>query len=150
AASEHFQAALALDPGQPQALAGRGWLASLAGRPQEARPWLEQAAGKASDDFAIQYLYGLALLEGTPGPDDLRAARRAFAQAVALQPDFGEAWARLAFAQAQDDPLPPEAVRSFETAHRLLPTHTGIAFNLALAYARTGQRDRAQEIIDHV
>jgi tetratricopeptide (TPR) repeat protein len=153
AAAEHFQAALAQDPAQPQALAGKGWLESLAGHPQEARPWLEKAAHKAPDDFVIQYLYGLTLLEGKPGPpssDDLREARRAFRQAVALQPDFGEAWARLAFAEAQDDPLPPEAVRSFETAHRLLPTHTDIAYNLALAYARTGQRDRAQEIIDHV
>jgi len=150
AAAEHFQAALAQDPAQPQALAGRGWLESLAGHPHEARPWLEKAATRAPDDFVIQYLYGLALLEGTPGPDDLRQARRAFAQAVALQPDFGEAWARLAFAQAQDDTLLPEALRSFETAHRLLPTHTDIAYNLALAYARTGQRDRAQEIIDHV
>jgi tetratricopeptide (TPR) repeat protein len=150
AAAEHFQAALALDPAQPQALAGKGWLESVAGHPQEARPWLEKAAARAPDDFVIQYLYGLALLEGTPSANDLRQARRAFAQAVALQPDFGEAWARLAFAQAQDDTLLPEALRSFETAHRLLPARTDIAFNLTLAYARSGQRDRAQEIIDHV
>ncbi|HEY2738623.1 MAG TPA: tetratricopeptide repeat protein [Thermoanaerobaculia bacterium] len=150
AAAEHFQAALAQDPAQPQALAGRGWLESLAGHPQEARPWLEKAATRAPDDFVIQYLYGLALLEGTPSPADLRQARRAFTQAVALQPDFGEAWARLAFAQAQDDTFLLEALHSFETAHRLLPSHTDIAYNLALAYARSGQRDRAQEIIDHV
>jgi tetratricopeptide (TPR) repeat protein len=150
AASEHFRAALALDPEQAQALAGLGWIESLSSRPQEARPWLEKAARKAPDDFVIQYLYGLALLEGNPGPADLRQARDAFARAVALQPEFGEAWARLAFAQAQDDPLPAEAARSFETAHRLLPARTDIAYNLVLAYARTGQRDRAQEVIDHV
>jgi tetratricopeptide (TPR) repeat protein len=150
AAAEHFHAALALDAGQPQALAGLGWLASLGGRPQEALPWLEKASRKAPDDFVIQYLYGLALLEDKPGPADLRQARDAFARAVALQPEFGEAWARLAFAQAQEDPIPAEAVRSFETAHRLLPTHTDIAYNLVLAYARTGQRERAEEVIDHV
>jgi tetratricopeptide (TPR) repeat protein len=150
AASEHFRSALALDPGQPQALAGLGWLESLGGRPREARPWLEKAARKAPDDFVIQYLYGLALLEDKPGPAELRLARDAFARAVALQPEFGEGWARLAFAQAQEDPMPAEAVRAFETAHRLLPTHTDIAYNLVLAYARTGRRERAQEVIDHV
>lgn len=150
AAGEHFRAALALDPEQPQALAGMGRLQTLADRPREARPWLERAAKKAPDDFVIQYLYGLNLLELDPGPQEMRQAREAFARAVALQPDFGEAWARLAFAQAQEDPPPPEAVHAFETAHKLLPTRTDIAFNLMLVCARTGRRDRAQDILDHV
>jgi Tfp pilus assembly protein PilF len=158
AAAEHFRAALTLDPEQAQALAGMGWLESLADRPQEARPWLERAARKAPDDFVIQYLYGLSLLEGKPGPAEIRQAREAFARAVALQPEFGEAWARLGFVQAQtqdqnqspDTPLPAEALHAFETAHRLLPTHTDIAYNLILAYARSGQRDRAEAMIDQV
>jgi Flp pilus assembly protein TadD len=148
-AAEHFRAALALDAGQAQALAGLGWIESLSGRPREARPWLEKAAAKAPDDFVIQYLYGLALLD-LAGPADLRLARDAFARAVTLQPEYGEGWARLGYAQAQEDPLPPEAVTAFETAHRLLPTHTDVAFNLMLAYARSGQRERAAEMIDRV
>ena len=154
AAAEHFQAALALDPEQPQALAGMGRLEELAAHPKEARPWLAKAARKAPDDFVIQYLYGLNLLEDLPelhpGPREMRQARDAFARAVALQPDFGEAWARLAYTQAQEDPPPPEAVASFETAHKLLPARIDIAFNLLLLCARTGHRDRAQEILDRV
>lgn len=150
AAAEHFHAALALDAGQAQALAGLGWIELLANRPREARPWLTKGAHNAPDDFVIQYLYGLALLDQHPGPDDLRQAGSAFARAVALQPEFGEAWARLAFTQAQGETPPPEAVRSFETAHHLLPARTDIAFNLVLAYARTGQRDKAEELIDRV
>jgi len=149
-AAEHFRAALALDPEQPQALAGLGWIESLSGRPQEARPWLAKAAAKAPDDVIIQYLYGTALLDGTSGPAEARQAQAALARAVALQPEFGEAWARLAFAQAQEDPLPADAVLSFETAHRLLPARSDIAYNLVLACARSGRRDRAQEVIDHV
>jgi tetratricopeptide (TPR) repeat protein len=150
AADEHFRTALALDPEQPQALAGMGRLETLAGSAQQARPWLEKAARKAPDDFLIQYLYGAALLDATPGPQEIRQAKEAFARAVALQPEFGEAWARLAYAQAQDDALLPEAVRSFETAHRLLPTRLDIAYNLLLAAARSGRMDRAQEVLDRV
>lgn len=150
AAGEHFRAALALDPEQPQALAGMGRLQALAERPEEARPWLEKAARSATDDFIVQYLYGLNLLELKPGPEEMRRAQEAFARAVALQPDFGEAWARLAYTQAQQEPPPPDAVASFETAHKLLPTRLDIAYNLLLLCARTGRRDRAQEILDHV
>jgi len=150
AAADHFHAALALDPEQPQALAGLGWIESLSGRPQEAQPWLAKAAAKAPDDVVIQYLYGIALLDGTSGPAEARQAQAALARAVALQPELGEAWARLAFAQAREDPMPADAVLSFETAHRLLPGRTDIAFNLVLACARSGRRDRAQEVIDHV
>jgi tetratricopeptide (TPR) repeat protein len=154
AAAEHFQAALALDPEQPQALAGMGRLEAMAEHPKEARPWLEKAARKAPEDFVIQYLYGLNLLEDLPalrpGLPEMRQAREAFARAVALQPDFGEAWAHLAYTQAQEDPPPPEAVAAFETAHKLLPARIDIAFNLMLLCARTGHRDRAQEILDHV
>jgi tetratricopeptide (TPR) repeat protein len=150
AAAEHFRAALTLDPEQPQALAGMGRLQTSAGRPEEARPWLEKAAQRAPDDFVVQYLYGLNLLELQPGAQEMRRARDAFARAVALHPEFGEAWARLAYAQAQEEPPPPEAVQSFETAHKLLPSRIDIAFNLMLVCARTGRMERAQEVRDHV
>jgi tetratricopeptide (TPR) repeat protein len=153
AAGEHFRAALALDPEQAQALAGTGRLEALSGRPREARGWLERAARRAPDDFVIQYLSGVALLGAAPGPAELRQARASLERAVALQPEFGEAWARLAYAQAEEAPdgaPSAEALRSFETAHRLLPTRTDIAFNLVLSYARSGQRARAREVIDRV
>jgi len=155
AGSEHFRAALALDPEEAQALAGLGRIEALAGKPRQAVPWLERAARRAPDDFVIQYLYGFALLEaqsGTPDRTEMKRARDAFSRAVALQPDFGEAWARLAYAQAEertDGAVTAEALRSFETAHRFLPTRTDIAFNLVLSYARNGQGARAEEVIDH-
>jgi tetratricopeptide (TPR) repeat protein len=151
AAAEHFHAALALDPEQAQAQAGLGRLEALAGRPKEALPWLERAAARAPDDFVIQYLFGVALLDTQPDRKGLQRARDAFGRAVALQPEYGEAWARLAYAQAEEDPdtLAAAALGSFETAHRLLPTRSDIAFNLVLAYARSGKRDRAQDVIEH-
>jgi tetratricopeptide (TPR) repeat protein len=37
-----------------------------------------------------------------------------------------------------------------ETAHRLLPSRMDVAHNLALAYARTGQTAKAEELIERV
>lgn len=149
-AAEHFRAALAEQPDYPAALAGLGVIEELSDRPLEARPYLEKAARLAPDDFVIQYLYGLNLLEPTPGPEELAAARAAFTRAVELSPELGEGWARLAWVRGQEHPMPPEVVRLFETAHRLLPSQLEVAYNLMLAYARTGQREKARELMDRV
>jgi tetratricopeptide (TPR) repeat protein len=149
AAAEHFRAALAERPDHGPALAGLGHLEELADRPQEARTWYEKAAKLAPDDFLVQFLYGRNLIED-PGPDTLRPARAALSAAVQLRPDFGEAWARLGYTYQSADPMPPEAVQALETAHRLLPSRMDVAHNLAIVYARTGERRRAEALIDNV
>jgi Flp pilus assembly protein TadD len=148
-AGEHFRAALALQPDHGPALAGLGFLAERAGRTPEARADYEKAAKLAPDDVRVQYLYADNLI-ADPGPDSLRLARAALQRAVTLRPDFGEAWARLGYTYQSEEELPPEAVRSLETAHRLLPARMDVAHNLALAYARAGQGAKAQELIDRV
>ncbi len=149
AAEEHFRAALALQPDHAPALAGLGFLAERAERPAEARPYYEKAAKLAPDDFLVQYLYAVNLTDD-PGPGSLRQARAALIRAVALRPDFGEAWARLGYTYQGEEALPAEAVQALETAHRLLPSRTDVAHNLAAAYARTGQPGKAEELIERV
>jgi tetratricopeptide (TPR) repeat protein len=148
-AGEHFRAALALQPDHGLALAGLGFLAERAGRTAEARSFYEKAAKLAPDDVRVQYLYANNLI-ADPGPDSLRTARAALTRAVALRPDFGEAWARLGYTYQAEESLPPEAVQALETAHRLLPARMDVAHNLSLAYARTGQTARAEELIERV
>jgi tetratricopeptide (TPR) repeat protein/soluble cytochrome b562 len=148
-AGEHFRAALALQPSHGPALAGLGFLAERAGRTDEARASYEKAAKLAPDDVRVQYLYANNLI-ADPGPDSLRLARAALKRAVALRPDFGEAWARLGYTYQTEEDLPPEAVQALETAHRLLPARMDVAHNLSLAYARNGQAANAQELIDRV
>ncbi len=148
-AAEHFQATLALQPEHGPALAGLGFLAERAGRAAEARSYYEKAAKLAPDDVRVQYLYGANLI-ADPGPDSLRTARAALRRAVTLQPDFGEAWARLGYTYQAEESLPPEAVQALETAHRLLPSRMDVAHNLSLAYARIGQTAKAEELIDRV
>ncbi len=148
-AAEYFRAALALQPDHGQALAGLGFLAEQAGRKDEARSFYEKAAKLAPDDVRVQYLYANNLIDD-PGPDSLRKARAALTRAVALRPDFGEAWARLGYTYQAEESLPPEAIQALETAHRLLPARMDVAHNLSLAYARTGQTAKAEDLIEHV
>lgn len=149
AAEEHLRAALALQPDNASALAGLGFLAERADRPAEARPWYEKAAKLAPDDFLVQYLYAVNLTDD-PGPGSLRQARAALTRAVALRPDFGEAWARLGYTYQDEEELPAEAIQALETAHRLLPSRMDVAHNLAAAYARNGQTRKAEELIERV
>ncbi|MEA2601012.1 MAG: hypothetical protein QOF89_2004 [Acidobacteriota bacterium] len=149
AAEEHFRAALAVRPDYGPALGGLGYLAERANHPQEARSWYEKAVKLAPDDFVVQYRYARNLLED-PGPDSLRAARAALARVVALRPDFGEAWASLGYTYQSDEWVDENAIHALETARRLLPSRLDVAHNLALAYARTGHRQQAQELIDRV
>jgi len=147
-AEEHLKAALAANPGHGPALAGLGVLAELAGRTEEAGSWLERAAKAAPDDFLIQYRWGLNRLALAPDRAALRQAADALGRAVALRPDFGDAWARLGYALSSEVPLPPEALRAFETAHRLMPWDTSIAFNLMLTRIRMGKAKEAEALID--
>lgn len=150
AAEEHFQAALKASPGHGPARAGLGRIAQDAGRLAEARAHYEQAARSSPDDFFLQYLWGLSLLEPAPDQATLPQAKRALQRAVELKPDFAEGWGRLAQAVSQETPLPPDAVKIFETAWRLMPSRNDFAFSLAVIYAQTGQRAKAQELIDNV
>lgn len=149
AAAEHFRAVLAEQPDHGPALAGLGHLEELAGRPEAARSWYEKAARLAPEDFLVQYRYALNQLE-EPGPDSLQKARAALSKAVRLQPGIGEAWARLGYTYQAADELPAEAMEAMETAHRLLPSRMDVAHNLAVAYARTGQREKAENLIENV
>jgi tetratricopeptide (TPR) repeat protein len=149
AAGEHFRAALAEKPDHAPAMAGLGLLAERNGRPEEARTWYAKAARLAPDHFLVQYLYARNQM-ADPAADSLRLARAALARTVQLRPDYGEAWARLGYTYQSEETVPAEAVQALETAHRLLPSRLDVSHNLAVVYARMGERRKAEELIEHV
>jgi Flp pilus assembly protein TadD len=151
-ALDHFQKALVLVPGDGPSHAGLGYAAELAGKFAEAHRHYEQAVGQDPGDAIVQFLYGESLLRTLggkrPETDDDRAslekARQAFRKSVGLRGDFGEAWARLGFADGLAPQPSPEGVEALATAVRLLPGRTDVALNLLLAYARGGDGDQAR------
>lgn len=150
AAAEHFRAALEIQPSHGPALAGLGEIEERAGRRQDAHAYYERAAQLTPGDHLIQFLYGENLLELDPGRESREKARAALEKVVALQPDFGEAWARLGYSYSGSDVLPPEAIRAMETAFRLLPSRMDVTHNLAIAYAQNGERDKALRLIQRM
>jgi tetratricopeptide (TPR) repeat protein len=156
-AAEHFRAALAIDPNHGPALAGLGRLDEIAGRESEALARYEQAFALEPDDFRISYLLGSRLGQGLSAmpPGEARRAqaeraRSALARAVVLQPDFGQAWADLGYTFTFDERPDAVGVEALETAQRLLPTRSDVAYNLVLLQVRRDDRDRAEATVERM
>lgn len=146
-ADRHYRQALAAQPGFGPALGGLCRIESAQKRP--ALDCFTKAAQAAPDNFTIQYEYARALLT-QPQVDSTAAlrARNALSRAVALQPNHGQAWVRLAYSLTYKEMLEPADLATFETAHRLAPNDPAGTVNLVFAYARLGQRERAAELIE--
>jgi hypothetical protein len=148
AAAEHFRAALATKPDYGSALAGLSRIEEAAGRTEEARSLRDKALQLAPDDYNLQLRQGLDLLAQGGDAATLEKARAAFARAAQLRPDSSEAWVRLADTYNHESSLPPQAVTAYENVHRLMPSAFAGAYNLMFAYSRTGQREKAAELIE--
>jgi len=147
-AREHYQAALKAKPEDGLALAGLSRIESAAGHTEVAQAAAAKAAAASPDDFQVQYGYAMDLLSRGHESDTLQKARAALQRAVQIQPNSARAWGQLAYTYSFDKTFPPEAITAFETAHRLQPADSTGAYNLVLAYARTGEREKAARVIE--
>jgi tetratricopeptide (TPR) repeat protein len=168
AAAEHFRAALAAAPDHALATAGLGEVDELEGRLGEAQRRYEKAVELAApalpaqaleprDAALVHLLLGRNLLSqaqpGSRGPAgehqaQLTRAAAELARATELAPALGEAWLDLGRARLGVEPPPAGTVAALLEAQRLLPTHTEVTLNLALAYAETGERRQAEAQIE--
>jgi len=95
-----------------------------------------RAAQLAPDDFATQYMYGLATLRGEDGDGDIltleraRSARQALARAVAINPRSAAALAWLAYADMSANEHLDEARELTQRAIALAPGRTDYAEQL--------------------
>jgi len=147
-AREHYQAALKAKADYGPALAGLSRIESAAGHTEAAQAAVAKAAVAAPDDFQVQYSYAMDLLSRGHDPETLQKARVALQRAVQIQPNSARAWGQLGYTYSFDKTFPPEAVTALETAHRLQPADGPAAYNLVLAYARTGEREKAAQVIE--
>jgi tetratricopeptide (TPR) repeat protein len=161
-AEDHLNEAIRLNPRLAAAHADLGQALSGRGRKQEAHAAFEKAMAldPANHSLALEYAYALideAMPDGFTEidldkvlPPEIARARALFQGAIGSASDVTEAWAGLGETYLYDDGDIAPGIAALERAHELMPTRTDIAHNLAELYARSGQRGRAQDLIDRV
>jgi len=153
-AAEYFRSALELEPQHGLSWAGLGYVAELGNDWQAAAERYQKAIERQPDEALVQYLYGESLLHnlGNRRPQDaaqeklLLRARSAFERAVELRPDYAQGWAQLGFTWGLQSGPSAAGTAALERAQSMLPGRQDIAMNLLLAYAKSDQREQADEV----
>lgn len=157
AASKYFDAALAQNPANADALVGAGDVHKFTGRFAEAPPYYEKAIAAEPNeanhelDYA-EYFLDLAreAKDETARAEALVEARRHFARSYKLNPDNPETLAMNGATYLFEGEQASKAVESLEVAHSLLPSQPQIRALLAEAYARADQKDKARRHLDQL
>ena len=162
AAAAHLTEALRLNPRHARAHAALAQVRSQQGRHDEAFAGFETALRIAPADDWTSLLYAHALLEKAfpegisrhaltdEPPAQLARARELFQRSTKSNPDIGEAWAGLGLACVLGRSDLAIGIEALEKARRLLPAREDVVVNLATLYARSGDRDRARELVGRI
>ena len=155
-AEEHLREALALDPRQPDALAGLGWLELMRGRRESARGWFERALEATPTSVtAVRVLASQLLLDVSrrQAQEERKAAglfaRGAIERALAVSPGDPELLSLLARSWVvwyADDPEPGYAASI--RAARALPGRLDVELDLLALEALTGRDDEASALYE--
>jgi len=162
-AQAHFQEAIRADPSLASAYTGLGYLRDLQKRRQEATAAYQKALALAPDDPLTMFLYAESLMDRfmPPGtitrrsaregpPPELAQARDLYRASIRLRPDVAEAYAGFGGTFTLDEANLSEGIGALEKARRMLPSRMDVALNLAGLYARSGERAKAQDIVERV
>jgi tetratricopeptide (TPR) repeat protein len=161
-AEDHLREALRLNPGLAAAQGDLGQALEARGLRPEAHAAFDKAIALDPADHALALAYAYALSDEAmpPGltevhpekglPPEIARARGLFQAATAAAPDVAEAWAGLGSTYLYEDRDFAPGIAALERAHRLMPTRLDVTHNLAELYAQSGQRGRAQDLIDRV
>ena len=147
AADAHLDAALALAPDQPVALAGKGLVRLAQGDAAGARPWLVRAAAADPSNAQLQYLAAMTVAQAARGagaggvPAD---AIPLLERAVASNPRLADAQALLGLALAPDPARAAEATRALEAALQMSPARGDVALALASLHFQAGRLSEAE------
>ena len=133
-AVDEFKEVLAVDPNNEAALRGLGY-ASLRNRDfQDAAGYFQKAVMANSKDPRVYYYSALLTHEeGSRDTEALATMKKELQTSIALDPDFADGYALLAYAQmssAEHD----EAVESMKKAVQLSPRNEQYLYNLSQMY----------------
>ena len=162
-AQAHFQAAILAEPAHAPAYAGMGYLRDVQKRHDDAASYYEKALALDPDDPLTLFLYAESIMERVspsgavtritgkgPPPADLSRARDLYARSIRLRPDIAEAYAGLGATFTLVDDGLAKGIEALEKARTMLPSRMDVVLNLAGLYARSGQRARAQDLVERL
>jgi hypothetical protein len=143
-AAQHFDRALALQPGAARAIVGKAHARNDA-------PRLAAATGSPADWFG-DYMIGATLLEHSESLDrpSLDAARAALGRVVVARPELPNAYVLFAMAGDRVDADPTTAVEALTRAHVAVPARDDYTVTLAFALMRTGDFTGARSVLGSV
>lgn len=159
-AEGHFREALRLDPALAAAYTGLGMVRDAQDRFADAAGFFEKAIALDPDDAMPRLYYGESLLrrDSSGGsmrqvaadatPPGLLLAREHFRKAIRLQPGLAEAYAGFGATFVRESGPVAEGIAALEKVLPLLPLRSDVIFNLAALYARQGDRDRAEAVME--
>jgi FimV-like protein len=153
-AKRYWDAALAMNPNNGAALAGLGDIYKLAGRFDEARPYYERAIAAEPQNAYHELDYGEYFLararaasETAATASDLATARLHFARSYELDPNNPETLAMNGASYLFNGEPLHKALESLTVAYEMLPSQPGIKLLLAQAYAESGERAAATQLL---
>lgn len=140
-----FDAAVAADPANGAALSALAVEAESRADWTTAASFHHRALEASPDDHLIAFRAGqFARLRES----DTATAIEILSRSTELEPGFAPAWAALARTYTEAAITSSEAVRSAETAHRLLPSDPNVALDLLRLYLRLDLRESAQVVVE--
>lgn len=153
-AKRYFDVAIAVNPDNGRALAGLGEYHKIAHRFDAALPYYEKALALAPQDAHAELDYAEFVLDrarATQDPaaiqGDLKLARRHLERSYELDPENPETLAMNGVSYMFiGEPL-HKAIESLKAAHEMLPSQPAIKLLLAQAYAESGERETAIELL---
>jgi hypothetical protein len=141
----YFEAAVAEDPANGAAISALAVEAESRADWTAAAAFHQRALEASPDDHLIVFRAGqFARLRGS----DSSTAIEILTRSTELDPGFAPAWAALARTYTEAGITSDEAVRSAETAHRLLPADLNVALDLLRLYLRLDLRESALVVVE--
>jgi tetratricopeptide (TPR) repeat protein len=146
-AMAEFEEILQSDPNNAAACRGLGYAYLQKRNFDKAEEYFQRAAKADSRDPRVHYYSGLLMnMKGSVGQSDLKFVTEELKKAIALDPDFADAYMQLAFAQQRDGDI-AGAMVSAKKAISLNPRNQGYYFNLANLYMQQRQIPEALSIL---
>lgn len=149
AARADFHRAAELAPGTDVAYIAGAEEAMFAGNVADAKRIAREGIEKGNMHFLLLTIFGEAVLKTgvTPGQPDFADAQQALEKVVAEHPNLASAQLTLGQLYLQGDRL-DDAITHLEAARRLEPENASVFSNLATAYKRHGDNEKAQVALD--